>query len=109
MQQADDAAQQLPERVHLPEEQLRAAGADPLRVRALVERFRKALPGLVLDLALFKVQLDGAQQARESPFPVRWKYISSDDYNTVPLEEEVKLRAGDPQSLEDADSAGDNG
>jgi hypothetical protein len=109
MQQADEAAQQLPVRVQVSEEQLRASGAEPVRVRALVDRFRKAMPGLVLDLALFKVQLDGAEQARESPFPVRWKYISSDDYGTVPLDEEVKLRAGDPQSLEDADSAGDNG
>jgi hypothetical protein len=105
MAQADEAATQLPVRVQIGEATLQAAGADPARVRALVDRFRRALPGLTLDLALFKVQLDGAEQARESPFPVRWKYIDSDDYTTVPLEEQVKLRAGDPTSLEDGDAA----
>src|SRR5256885_1518900 len=57
--QADDAAMQLPIRVQLSADTLRAAGADPERVRAILERFRKAMPSLVLDLALFKVQLDG--------------------------------------------------
>jgi len=56
---------------------------------------------LVLDLALFKVQLDGAESARESPFPIRWKYISSDEYTTVGLDEPVKLRAGDPKDLDE--------
>jgi hypothetical protein len=101
VEQADEAARQLPVRVQVTDESLSAAGADPARVRALVERFRKAVPGLVLDLALFKVQLDGGEMARESPFPVRWKYISSDDYTTVPLEEPVKLRAGDPKDLDE--------
>ena len=99
--QAEDAARQLPIRVEVPEAALRAAGADPARVRALVQRFRRALPSLVLDLALFKVQLDGAESARESPFPIRWKYISSDEYTTVGLDEPVKLRAGDPKELEE--------
>jgi len=99
--QAEDAARQLPVRVEVKDEALRAAGADPARVRALVQRFRRALPDLVLDLALFKVQLDGAESARESPFPIRWKYISSDEYTTVGLDEPVKLRAGDPTELED--------
>jgi hypothetical protein len=94
-------ARQLPIKAQITDEALTAAGADPVRVRALLERFRKAMPGLVLDVALFKVQLDGAESARESPFPIRWKYISSDDYMTVPLEENVKLRAGDPTSLDD--------
>ena len=89
-------------RVELGEAALRDAGADPARVRALVQRFRRALPGLVLDLALFKVQLDGAESARESPFPIRWKYISSDEYTTVGLDEPVKLRAGDPKNLDDS-------
>ena len=99
--QAEDAARQLPVRVEVTEQALRAAGADPAKVRALVQRFRRALPGLVLDLALFKVQLDGAESARQSPFPIRWKYISSDEYTTVGLDEPVKLRAGDPKELED--------
>lgn len=99
--QAQDAARQLPVRVEVPEQALRAAGADPARVRALVQRFRRALPSLVLDLALFKVQLDGAEAARESPFPIRWKYISSDEYTTVGLDEPVKLRSGDPKDLEE--------
>ena len=107
LQQADDAATQLPARVQIGKAALKAAGADPARVAALVERFRKAMPGLVLDMALFKVQLDGGEQARESPFPVRWKYISSDEYTTVPLDEPVKLRAGDPTSLEDQDALSD--
>jgi hypothetical protein len=107
LQQADDAAAQLPVRVQIGEATLQAAGADPARVAALVERFRKAMPGLVLEMALFKVQLDGGEQARESPFPVRWKYIHSDEYTTVPLEEPVKLRAGDPTSLEDGDAISD--
>lgn len=98
--QADETAQQIPVRVLVADDALRAAGAEPARVRGLVERFRKALPGLVLDLALFKVQLDGAESARESPFPIRWKYISADDYTTVALDEPVKLRAGDPRSLD---------
>ena len=101
LRQADDAASQLPVRVQIGEAALQAAGADLARVRALVDRFRKAMPELVLDMALFKAQLDGAEQARESPFPVRWKYINSDEYTTVPLDEPVKLRAGDPTSLED--------
>src|ERR1700682_1475923 len=79
-----EAPPALPVRVLVGDEILRSADADPARVRALVDRFRKALPGLVVDMALFKVQLDGAQQARESPFPIRWKYISSDEYTTVP-------------------------
>jgi hypothetical protein len=107
LQQADDAASQLPVRVQIGEAALRAAGADPARVRALVDRFRRAMPDLVLDMALFKAQLDGAEQARESPFPVRWKYINSDEYTTVPLDEPVKLRAGDPTSLEDGDAVND--
>ncbi len=99
--QADDAARQLPIRVEVTDDSLRAAGAGPSRVRALVQRFRRALPALVLDLALFKVQLDGAQSARESPFPIRWKYISSDEYTTVGLDEPVKLRAEDPKDLDE--------
>jgi hypothetical protein len=55
----------------------------------------------VLDLALFKVQLDGAEDALDSPFPIRWKYISPDAYMSVPIEEPVKLRAGDPIGLEE--------
>jgi hypothetical protein len=102
---AEHAATQLPARVQITAESLTAAGADPARVRALLERFRNALPGLVLDIALFKVQLDGPELARESPFPVRWKYISSDDYMTSPLDEPVKLRAGDPTSLDELDEA----
>jgi hypothetical protein len=100
---AEDSARQLPVRVEVTEAALRAAGADPARVRAVVQRFRRALPGLVLDLALFKVQLDGGESARESPFPIRWKYISSDEYTTVGLDEPVKLRAGDPKNLDDGD------
>jgi len=98
---AEDAAAQLPVRVEIQEAALRAAGADPARVRAPLQRFRRALPGLILDLALFKVQLDGAESARESPFPIRWKYISSDEYTTVGLDEPVKLRAGDPKNLDE--------
>ena len=101
MRQADEQAGQLPVHVHITDEQLTAAGADPARVRALVERFRKAMPALVLDLALFKVQLDGAEMARESPFPIRWRYISADEYTTVGIDEPVKLRAGDPTSLDE--------
>jgi hypothetical protein len=99
--QAGEAARQLPVRYEVADGALQAAGADPVRVRALVQRFRRALPGLVLDLALFKVQLDGAEAARESPFPIRWKYISSDEYTTVGLDEPVKLRAGDPKGLDE--------
>ena len=99
--QADEAARQLPVHVQLSADALRTAGADPDRVRAVVERFRKAMPCLVLDLALFKVQLDGAEMARESPFPIRWKYISADEYTTVGIDDPVKLRQGDPTSLDD--------
>ena len=99
---AEQFAQQLPVRIAITPA-LEAAGADVARVRALLERFRKALPALVLDLALFKVQLDGPEQARESPFPIRWKYISSDDYMTISIDEPVKLRAGDPTSLDELD------
>jgi hypothetical protein len=99
---AEEAAAQLPVRVEIAQATLRDAGADPVRVRSLVQRFQRALPGLVLDLALFKVQLDGAESARESPFPIRWKYISSDEYTTVGLDEPVKLRAGDPKNLDEA-------
>src|SRR6266436_413075 len=98
---ADETARQLPVRVEIREDTLRSSGADPSRVRAIVERFHRALPGLVLDMALFKVQLDGAESARESPFPIRWKYISSDEYTTVGLDEPVKLRAGDPKELDE--------
>jgi hypothetical protein len=98
---ADDATAQLPVRAEITQAALEATGADPTRVRALVQRFRRTLPGLVLDLALFKVQLDGGDSARESPFPIRWKYISSDEYTTVGLDEPVKLRATDPKNLDD--------
>ena len=97
---ADEAARQLPARVEVTPGSLQAAGADPARALALLDRFRKAMPGLVLDLALFKVQLDGAESARESPFPIRWKYISADEYTTVGIDEQVKLRQGDPTSLD---------
>jgi hypothetical protein len=99
--QADEGARQLPVQVRITDDALRAAGADPARVKALVERFYKAMPELVLDLALFKVQLDGVELAVMSPFPIRYKYISSDDYTTVGIDEPVKLRQGDPKSLDD--------
>lgn len=105
--QADEAARQLPVRVQVTDAQLTAAGANPERVRLLVERFRRAMPSLVLDLALFKVQLDGAEMARESPFPIRWKYISADEYTTVGIDDPVKLRKGDPTSL-DLDEGGED-
>ena len=105
--QADEAARQHPVRVEVTDAALKAAGAEPARVRALVDRFQKAMPGLVLDLALFKVQLDGAESGRESPFPIRWKYISADEYTTVGIDEQVKLRKGDPTSLE-MDEAGED-
>ena len=99
--QAESAAASLPVRVSIGSEELCAAGAEPGRVRALVERFRRAMPGLTLDVARFKVQLDGPEDALDSPFPVRWKYITSDDYMPVGLDEPVKLRAGDPVGLEE--------
>ncbi len=98
---ADHLAQQLPVRVEVSDATLQAAGADPARVRALLQRFRRALPGLVLDLALFKVQLDGAADSRESPFPIRWKYLATDDYMELDVDTPIKLRAGDPTSLDD--------
>jgi hypothetical protein len=88
-------------KVTIQSNQLTAAGADPARVRTLVDRFRRILPGMVLDYAQFKVQLDGAEDALESPFPVRWKYLSSDTYMTEDLDEPVNLRAGDPVGLEE--------
>jgi len=99
--QAESAATALPAKVSIGSSELLAAGADPIRVRALVERFRRALPGLTLDVARFKVQLDGPEDALDSPFPVRWKYINPDDYMPVGLDEPVKLRAGDPVGLEE--------
>jgi Halocarboxylic acid dehydrogenase DehI len=99
--QAETIAASLPVTVSIAEPQLSAAGASPARVKTLVERFRRALPGLTLDVATFKVQLDGAEDALDSPFPVRWKYINPDDYMPVGLDEPVKLRAGDPVGLEE--------
>lgn len=99
---AEQFAQQMPVKLAVAPA-LEAAGVEVARVRALLERFRKALPELVMDLAILKVQLDGPEQARESPFPIRWKYISSDDYMTIPIDEPVKLRAGDPTSLDELD------
>jgi hypothetical protein len=98
---AEALVRTIPARVRVTDEQLKTAGANPERVRSLVERFRKSLPSVVLDLALFKVQLDGAEDALDSPFPVRWKYISPDAYMPVPIEEPVKLRLGDPIGLEE--------
>jgi hypothetical protein len=99
--QAEAAAASLPVKVCIPPDDLSAAGAEPVRVQALVERFRRAMPGLTLDVAQLKVQLDGAEDALDSPFPVRWKYINPDDYMPVGLDEPVKLRAGDPVGLEE--------
>src|SRR5256885_10990437 len=48
--QADAAAQQLPVRVQVSAEALKAAGADLARVKTLLQRFRGAMPGLVVDL-----------------------------------------------------------
>jgi hypothetical protein len=81
--------------------QLEAAGTDPAAVQAMVERFLDTQPSLTLDLALFKTQLDGAQDARQSPFPVRWKYLAQDDYLTAEVDAAVRLRAGDPTSLDE--------
>src|SRR5207248_7222988 len=97
---AEALVRTIPARVRVTDEQLQAAGANPEPVRSLVDRFRKSLPGLVLDLALFKVQLDGAEDALDSPFPIRWKYISSDAYMAVPVEDSVKLRSGDACGFE---------
>jgi len=102
--QAAELCKQLPVRVEIGDASLKAAGADPVCVRALVERFRRALPGLLLDVALFKVQLDGAGDALQSPFPVRWKYISADEYGRFGIDDPVKLRAGDPKSLDDVEA-----
>lgn len=99
--QAEAAAASLPVKLSIPEEHLLAAGAERVRVHALVERFRRAMPGLTLDVAQLKVQLDGAEDALDSPFPVRWKYINPDDYMPVGLDEPVKLRVGDPVGLEE--------
>ena len=101
LEQADAAAVQLPHRSRLSEADLRAAGADPTRVLELLQRTRASLAGRVLDLALFKVQLDGAEDAVDSPYPVEWEYLSADDYLPDDLDEELKLRAGDPTSLDD--------
>jgi hypothetical protein len=95
------AAAELPERVEVTPAQLEAAGADPAAVQAMVERFLDTQPSLTLDLALFKTQLDGAQDARQSPFPVRWKYLAQDDYLTAEVDAAVRLRAGDPTSLDE--------
>ena len=101
--QADDASKALPVRIAISAEALRAAGADPEQVHALVKRFRTALSSLVLDVALFKVQLDGAEGAVDSPFPIDWAYLPSDDYLPDDINEDLKLRAGDPTSLDDAE------
>jgi hypothetical protein len=99
--QADLGAAQLPHRACITDRDLRAAGADPVKVRALVRRFRSALPGLVLDLALFKVQLAGAEDARESPYPIDWAWLADDDYLPGDIDEELRLRAGDPIGLDE--------
>jgi Halocarboxylic acid dehydrogenase DehI len=97
------AAADLPVHVEVTPAQLTEAGADPAAVQTLLERFLDAQPGLVLDMALFKTQLDGAQDARQSPFPIRWKYLAQDDYLTAEVDAAVRLRAGDPTSLESLD------
>ena len=103
---ASAAAEELPVRVQISAETLAAAGADPAAVARTVRRFLEAQPRLTLDLALFKTQLDGAQDARGSPFPIRWRYLASDDYLTAEVDAAVRLRAGDPTSLDDgAESA----
>ena len=99
--QAAEAVRALPCRIEIGDVVLQSGGADLATVKPLLARFRQALPGLVLDLAIFKVQLDGAADARQSPFPIRWKYLASDEYMSVGLDEPVKLRAGDPTSLDD--------
>lgn len=98
--QADSFAAQLPRLGKLTRAALRAAEADPRKVRELLTRHRKALAGTVLDFALFKVQLDGAEDAVDSPYPVEWEYLSSDDYLPDDLDGEVRLRLGDPTSLD---------
>jgi hypothetical protein len=99
------AAVDLPVQVEVTPAKLAEAGADPASVQSLLERFLDAQPGLVVDLALFKTQLDGAQDARQSPFPIRWKYLAQDDYLTAEVDAAVRLRAGDPTSLEGLDEA----
>ncbi len=101
IEQAAAAAEQLPHRSSVNDEELAAAGAAPGEVRELVRLAQKAIAGRVLDLALFKVQLDGAEDAVESPFPVEWEYLSNDDYLPADLDENLRLRAGDPTSLDD--------
>ena len=101
--EADKAARALPVRIAISKDDLVKAGADPEKVHALVKQFRTALSSLTLDLALFKVQLDGAEGAVDSPYPIDWAYLSSDDYLPDDLDENLKLRAGDPTSLDDAE------
>jgi len=35
-----------------------------------VDPFFELLPGLILNIAFWKIALDGAEQAKKSPFPV---------------------------------------
>lgn len=99
--QAEAAADQFPHRAAVADGDLHAGGTDPDHIRDLVRRSRASLASRVLDLALFKVQLDGAEDAVESPFPIDWEYLASDDYLPGDIDEEVRLRAGDPTSLDD--------
>ena len=61
----------------------------------------RGLSTAVGDEGGFAPALSSAEDALDSPFPVRWKYINPDDYMTIPLDEPVKLRAGDPVGLEE--------
>jgi hypothetical protein len=102
--QVEEAVSSLPGSASISDEDLVSAGADPKRVRALLQRHAAALARLALDLAIFKVQLDGAEDAVDSPYPVDWEYLSSDDYMPPDADEEVHLRAGDPTSLDDVET-----
>jgi hypothetical protein len=61
----------LPHSARITAEDAKRAGIDRAKLVELVDPFLELLPGLILNISFLKIALDGADEARKSPFPVQ--------------------------------------
>lgn len=68
---SEDLVNGLPYSVRITSEDARSHGLTRNQLTEFVEPFLELLPGLILNFAFWKIALDGADQAKRSPFPVQ--------------------------------------
>jgi halocarboxylic acid dehydrogenase DehI len=61
----------LPYSARITAEDAKRAGIERAKLVELVDPFFELLPGLILNIAFLKIAIDGADEARRSPFPVQ--------------------------------------